>query len=45
MYLFLGIAYKKLGLVEDALRIMTLGLKIYTNYLDLLVLRAKLLAK
>ena len=45
MYLFLGIAYKKLGFVDDALRVMTAGLKIYANYLDLLFLRAKLLAK
>ena len=45
VYLFLGIAYKKLFLIEEALLVLGKALNLYPKYLDVLLLRAKILSK
>lgn len=43
--MFLGIAYKKLNMIEEALLVLGKALTIYPKYMDVLLLRAKILAK
>jgi tetratricopeptide (TPR) repeat protein len=45
VYLFLGIAYKKLSMIEEALLVLGKALNLYPKYLDVLLLRAKILSK
>ena len=45
MYLFLSISYKKLNLIDEAFLIMGKGIKTHPKYVDLILLRAKLLTK
>ena len=45
VYLFLGIAYKKLSMIEEALLVLGKALTLYPKYLDVLLLRAKILSK
>ena len=45
MYLFLSISYKKLNLIDEAFLIMGKGIKNHSKYVDLILLRAKLLTK
>ena len=45
VYLFLGIAYKKLFMIEEALLVLGKALTLYPKYLDVLLLRAKILSK
>jgi hypothetical protein len=45
VYLFLGIVYKKLNMVEEALLVLGKALTLYPKYQDVLMLRAKVLAK
>ena len=45
VYLFLGIAYKKLNMIEEALLVLGKALSLYPKYMDVLLLRAKILSK